>query len=124
MRHLASCGGNKRMTTTPLAEMPSKTERRHAQRRKFSGKIEIEWGSAILEGIVRDIGPSGLFIELTPPLWLGARFVGRLALQPVLLLDCTVMRVEPEKGIAVSFSIPEESGKKQLEDLLAALPTK
>jgi PilZ domain len=111
------------MKTTPLPETPSKPERRHTLRRKFSGKIEIEWGSALLEGIVRDIGPSGLFIELTPPLWLGARFVGRLAVQPPLDLDCTVMRVEPEKGMAVSFSIRQESGKTQLADLLAALPS-
>jgi hypothetical protein len=111
------------MTTTPLTETASKTERRHAQRRKFTGKIEMEWGSATLVGRVRDIGPSGLFIEIMPPLWLGARFVGRLALQPVLVLDCTVLRVEPEKGIAVSFSPQQESGQKQLEGLLSALST-
>jgi hypothetical protein len=112
------------MKSTPLAEKPSKPERRHTQRRKFSGKIEIEWGSAVLTGTVQDIGPSGLFIELTPPLWLGATFVGHLAVQPVLVLDCTVTRVEPEKGMAVSFSLREESGKKQLEELLAASPRK
>jgi hypothetical protein len=50
--------------------------------------------------------------------------VGRLAVQPVLVMDCTVARVEPEKGMAVSFSIREESGKKQLEELLAASPRK
>lgn len=124
MRHIASLGGNKRMKTTPLSEKPSKTERRHAQRRKFTVKIEIEWGSSVLTGSVQDIGPAGLFIELTPPLWLGATFVGRLAVQPALLMDCTVTRVEPEKGMAVRFSLREESGKKQLDALLADLPRK
>ena len=110
------------MKTDPLAEMPSKAERRHTQRRKFSGKIEIEWGSAVLAGTVRDIGPQGLFIELTPPLWMGAAFVARLAVDPVLLLNCTVTRVEPGKGIGVVFSLPDESGKAQFEALMAALP--
>jgi hypothetical protein len=34
------------------------------------------------------------------------------------------MRVEPEKGMAVSFSFQDESGKKQIEGLLSALPHK
>lgn len=109
------------MKTTPMAEGLSNTERRHSLRRKFSAKIEIEWGSAILVGIVRDIGPSGLFIELMPPLWMGATFAARLAVDPVLPLNCTVSRVEPGKGMGVTFSLPDESGKAQFEALLAAL---
>ena len=83
------------MTTQPLEEVTTKTERRHFQRRKFRGSMEIEWGAAVLKGTVRDIGPRGLFVELTPPLWVGAAFRARLILNPVLLLDCTVVRVEP-----------------------------
>jgi hypothetical protein len=110
------------METQPLVNTPDRTERRHAQRRKYFGKIEIEWGSATLVGTVRDIGPQGLFIDLTPELWLGATFFARLAVQPVLLLDCKVQRVEPGRGIGVTFALPEESGKLQLEALLADLP--
>ena len=73
-----------------------------------------------LDGDVRDIGPGGLFIELTPPLWLGATFVGRLAVQPVCCWIARWRASSPEKGMAVSFSVREESGKKQLEALLAA----
>ena len=112
------------MKTEPLAERPSRKERRHEQRRKYDGKIEIEWGSATLPGVVRDIGPRGMFIELTPPLWLGARFFARLALHPPVRLDCTVSRIEPGSGIAVMFTISEESGKAQFSALLAALPAK
>ena len=83
--------------------------------------IEIEWGSAVLKGTVRDIGPRGLFVELTPPLWVGAEFRARLNLNPVLSLNCTVARVEPGAGIGVIFEIPEESGKAQLEALLMSL---
>ncbi len=110
------------MTTQPLEEVIAKTERRHFQRKKFRGKLEMEWGSAILTGDVRDIGPRGLFVEVTPPLWVGARFRARLKLNPVLLLNCTVTRVEPGTGIGIAFEVAEESGKRQLEALLVSLP--
>jgi hypothetical protein len=109
------------MTTQPLEKVAVKTERRHFQRRKFRGKMEMEWGSTVLSADVRDIGPGGLFVELTPPLWVGAAFRARLMLKPVLLLDCTVVRVEPATGIAVVFEVAEERGKAQLEALLMSL---
>jgi hypothetical protein len=110
------------MITQPLDETNTGTERRHAQRRKYRGIIEIDWGSAVLNANVRDIGPRGLFAELAPPLWVGATFHARLMLNPVLLLECTVARVEPPQGIAVTFTVSEESGKAQLESLLLSLP--
>jgi hypothetical protein len=110
------------MTTQPLEPAPVETERRHFQRRKFRGILEIEWGAAVLKGTVRDIGPRGLFVELLPPLWIGAAFRARLNLNPVLPLDCTVARVEPGTGVAVVFDFAEESGRTQLESLLASLP--
>ena len=111
------------MVTEPLVDSADQIERRHALRKKFIGKIEIEWGSATLVGTVRDIGPQGLFIDLNPELWLGATFLARLAVHPILLLDCKVKRVEPGRGIGVTFQVPEENGKAQLEALLAALPS-
>ncbi len=110
------------MNTQPSDEATPRIERRQFHRRKFRGKLEIEWGSAILIGEVRDIGPRGLFVELIPPLWLGAAFRARLILNPVLLLNCTVARVEPGMGIAVVFEVAEEGGKAQLEALLLSLP--
>jgi hypothetical protein len=109
------------MNTQPLEGTPNRTERRHFQRRKFRGTLEIEWGAAVLKGTVRDIGPRGLFVELSPQLWIGASFRARLNLNPVLSLDCTVARVEPGAGIAVIFEISEQSGKAQLEALLMSL---
>jgi hypothetical protein len=109
------------MTAQPLEKAIDKTERRQFHRRKFRGKLEMEWGSTVLTGDVVDIGPRGLFVELAPPLWVGATFRARLILNPVLLLDCTVARVEPGKGIAVVFEVAEESGKAQLEALLTSL---
>ena len=110
------------MTSDPQVDAPVPAERRQFNRRKFRGTIEIEWGSSILKGLVRDIGPQGLFIELTPPLWVGARFSSRLVVEPPIQLNCTVRRVEPETGFAVTFDPPEESGRAQLETLLATLP--
>jgi PilZ domain len=109
------------MTTQHFGKPVAKTERRHFQRKKFRGTLEMEWGSAILTGEVRDIGPRGLFVELTPPLWLGARFRARLIVDPTLLLDGTVARVEPGKGMGVVFEVAEERGKAQLEALLVSL---
>ncbi len=110
------------MNIEPLADTPPAKERRQSQRRKFRGKIEIEWGSEILTGTVCDISPQGLFIELTPPLWVGATFAARVITNPVLPLVCTVRRVDPRKGIGVAFEIAEDSGKAQLEALLVDLP--
>ncbi len=110
------------MTSEPQERAPDRVERRLFNRRKFRGTIEIEWGSSVLKGLVRDIDPQGLFVELSPPLWVGARFSSRLVLEPPIQMNCTVRRVEPETGFAVTFDPPEESGKAQLETLLATLP--
>jgi hypothetical protein len=110
------------MTTEPLVDATDQIERREFNRRRLVGTIEIEWGSSTLTGLVRDVGPQGLFVELTPPLWVGATFLARLVVDPPLRLHCTVRRVEPGTGIAVTFELPEESGKAQLEKLLAQLP--
>lgn len=110
------------MTTQPQEEVKTQVERRHFPRKKFRGSIEIEWGSAVLNGEVRDIGPRGLFVELTPPLWLGATFRARLMVNPVLVVDCKVVRVEPGIGVAVTYEVVDNSDKAQLEKLLVSLP--
>ena len=110
------------MTTEPPVDASAGTERRDFNRRRLIGTLEIEWGASILTGLVRDIGPQGLFVELTPPLWVGATFAARLLTDPPIRLNCTVRRVEPGIGIAVAFEPPEESDKAQLERLLAQLP--
>lgn len=110
------------MDTQPPRERVARAERREFQRKKFEGKLELEWGSAILSGTIRDIGPRGLFVEMTPPLWLGARFRARLVLEPELWLDCRVVRIEPLSGNAAVFEVPEESAKERLHALLTSLP--
>ena len=97
-------------------------DRRIDSRRKFRGRIEIDWGSAVLVGTVQDIGQWGMFIELVPPLWLGATFGARLHLPPVLPVQCTVKRVDPAKGIAVTYTLSSDSDASQLQALLARMP--
>ena len=109
------------MTTQPLKEAVAKADRRRWQRKKIRANIEMEWGSTLLTGIVRDIGPQGLFIEMTQPLWVGATFRARLRLDSDLWLNCKVVRVEPGSGMAVLFEVAEERGKTQLETLMANL---
>lgn len=105
------------MTHLPAPDASAKPDRR-----KFGGVLEIEWGSSTLSAPVQDIGPRGLFVELVPPLWLGATFSGRLMLDPPVRLNCTVRRVEPGRGFAVTFSPSDEEGEVQLRKLLATLP--
>lgn len=109
------------MATQPVEEAPSGIERRDFPRKRLQADIEIEWGAAVLTGTVRDIGASGLFVELTPPLWLGATFRARLVLNPILILDCTVVRVEPNAGMAVRYQVPEDDSRAQLQKLLVSL---
>ena len=110
------------MTTQKPTNTPLQTNRRQFHRRIFQGTLEIEWGSAVLTGTVRDIGPRGLFVEMASPLWIGATFAARLLLDPILNLHCIVRRVEPTVGIAIVFEEPKGSGKIQLEKLLDTLP--
>ena len=109
------------MTAQPPNPFTS-AEGREFHRRQFRGVLEIDWGSSILTGSVRDIGPRGLFVELTPPLWLGATFSARLMVNPIIKLNCTVRRVEPGTGMGVRFDALDEHARLQLEALLAALP--
>jgi|SRR5215472_14089637 len=111
------------MATEPQEEPRAKAERRNSPRKRIQVRIEIEWGAAVLTGTVRDIGVRGLFVELIPPLWMGATFRARLAVSPALDLDCTVVRVEPSAGMAVTYEVPEESNKGQLEKLLVGRAT-
>jgi hypothetical protein len=110
------------MSMNPDVDGLSSQKPPRPDRRRINEAVEIEWGSATLLGRVLDIGPGGLFIELSQPLWLGATFAARLMRTPPIRLNCMVRRVEPGKGFAVSFDLPEEEGKKELQRLLATLP--
>ena len=110
------------MTSDLPKDAPDHSDRRQFNRRKFMGTLEIEWGSSMLVGVVRDIGPHGLFVLMTQPLWIGAAFSARLMLNPPLPLNCTVRRVEPGTGIGITFDMPDEHTKAQWQELFDKLP--
>jgi len=44
-------------------------------------------------------------------LWVGATFSARLVLDPPLQMTCTVCRVEPVAGFAVTFNLPGRAAR-------------
>ncbi|HEY2119398.1 MAG TPA: PilZ domain-containing protein [Candidatus Acidoferrum sp.] len=96
-------------------------ERRRAPRYNYQAGLEIEWGSARLNGRTRDISAGGMYIESEDVLWVGAGFRARLATERALWLDCSVKRVEPGRGMGVTITVPEDQSQKHFADLLAKL---
>jgi len=99
-----------------------RSERRWAPRYSFRTDLEIEWGSAVLRGITRDISSNGMFIESPDPLWVGAGFSARLVFNsnPVKI-DCFVKRVEPGRGMGVTVAAAEPSNQQRYLELIASL---
>lgn len=98
-------------------------ERRRAPRYQYQASLEIEWGSARLQGRTRDISSGGMFIESEDVLWVGAGFRARLVADRALWLDCSVKRVEPGHGMGVTIALPENQSQQQFEALLSKLAT-
>jgi hypothetical protein len=98
-----------------------RNERRWAQRYSFRADLEIEWGSAVLKASTRDVSVNGMFIESPDPLWVGAGFTARLALDRPVKVDCFVKRIEPGRGMGVSVTLSEQQHEQRYRDLLASL---
>jgi hypothetical protein len=98
-------------------------ERRWAPRYSFRADLEIEWGSAVLRGSTRDISSNGMFIESPDPLWVGAGFTARLALDRPVKVDCFVKRVEPGRGMGVIVTVSEQQHQQRYQELLTSLST-
>jgi hypothetical protein len=120
-RGLGSLAGGSFRSMTTVESPPRHLERRWATRYAFRAELEIEWGSAVLRGKTRDISANGMFIESADPLWVGAGFTARLALERPVQLDCSVKRVEPGRGMAVTVTAPGEQHQQRYQDLIASL---
>ncbi len=96
-------------------------ERRRAPRYRYEAGVEIEWGSARLSARTRDISVSGMYLESEDVLWVGAGFRARLVADRAFWLDCSVKRVEPGRGMGVTFALPEDQSQKNFADLLSKL---
>jgi hypothetical protein len=118
---LGSLAGGSFGPMTSGEHTPRHLERRWATRYSFRAELEIEWGSAVLRGKTRDISANGMFIESADTLWVGAGFTARLALDRPVQLDCSVKRVEPGRGMAVTVTVSEEQHQRRYQDLIASL---
>jgi hypothetical protein len=118
---LGSLAGGSFRSMTSGEQPPRHLERRWATRYSFRAELEIEWGSALLRGKTRDISANGMFIESADTLWVGAGFTARLALERPVQMDCSVKRVEPGRGMAVTVTVPEEQHQRRYQDLIASL---
>jgi hypothetical protein len=96
-------------------------DRRKSPRYRFYADIEIDLGSKELRGRVCDISRYGMFIELPDPPELNTWFLGRLALNEPLRVNCVVQRIVPGRGVGVAIVIPEEEGQRRFDALLFAL---
>lgn len=99
----------------------SGVERRWAPRYAFDAPVEIEWGSSIIQGQVRDISRTGMFIAPSESLWIGARFIARIVLEAPISVECTVKRVEPGRGIGVQMEVTMVASRAIFDDLIARL---
>lgn len=96
-------------------------ERRRAPRYRYQAVLEIEWGSARLNGRTRDVSEGGMFIESEDILWVGAGFRVRLTMDQPLWLDCDVRRVEPGCGMGVVVQVPEGQSLRHYHELIQKL---
>ncbi len=93
-------------------------ERRRHGRYACTSAVEIEWGSEILQALIRDISQSGMFVVTNNPLWMRAEFSARILNSEPVQVICLVKRIEPGRGMGVEFiEVPEDS-RKPLEDFL------
>ena len=92
-----------------------------APRYPFDTSIQIYWGSVSFEARTCNASQSGLFIETTTPLWIGATFSAELMVEPRLILNCRVVRIEPNRGMGVEISFPEQESESRFVSLIADL---
>lgn len=83
--------------------------------------IQIFWGSLSFEARVSNVSAGGLFIETAMPLWIGATFSAELMLQPALLVNCRVSRIEPDRGMGVEVSFPTDPSEQRYTSLIGDL---
>ena len=102
-------------------DTPRRSERRWAPRYAFRADLEIEWGSALLRGITRDISSNGMFIESADTLWVGAGFSAKLVLERPVKIDCFVKRVEPGRGMGVTVAAAEPDNHQRYLELIQGL---
>jgi hypothetical protein len=96
-------------------------ERRRSARFPCDFGITMHWGAALLEGRVVDISVDGMFVEMEKPLWLGASFTAQLGLDEAVRIECVVRRIEPFRGMALTYAVPSQTERVAVTATLAKL---
>ncbi|SRR5712692_2403063 len=109
---------------TPPGGSAAQIERRRSRRYPLDLVLEIEWGSSVLEGRVRDLSVHGMLVELVDPLWIGAGFSARLKLDEPVAVECAVRRVEPGHAMGVSYVPANDESHVRILALLKSLAEK
>ncbi len=108
------------MTSRP-AGSATQVERRRSRRYPLDLILEIEWGSSVIEARVRDLSNHGMLVEVEEPLWIGANFSARLRVNDPVALDCVVRRVEPGRGMGISYVTADSESQARILALLKKL---
>ena len=109
------------MTDSQPSGVGQQVERRSVVRFPCDLRITIEWGAAALQGDVVDISSEGMFVKLADPLWIGARFAAQLALDRPVKLECVVCRVHPQRGMALTYLVPDEAERGAVAAMIERL---
>lgn len=103
------------MAASDSSDVQHTPDRRVSNRFSCDIRITMNWGGAVLDGRVVDISEKGMFVEIDKPLWIGAGFTAQLALETPVQIDCVVCRVEPFRGMALTYSVPSQTGRDALK---------
>lgn len=97
------------------------TEKRTSLRFKYRAGLKITWGTAFLNGRVRELGAGGMFVVISDPLPIGTAFTAVLVAENPMLLNCVVRWIEPGRGMGVSIVTPGQEGRKRFAALISTL---
>jgi hypothetical protein len=95
--------------------------RRAATRNRFYAEIELDCGSMVLKGRVRDLSREGMFIEIAEWPSTDLHFSACLTLATPLPVQCIVRRVALGQGIGVTFVLADDADSRQRLNALLRL---
>ena len=96
-------------------------ERRLSPRFSCDIGITMNWGGAVLDGRVVDISAHGMFVKIDKPLWIGAEFTAQLVVEKPVRIECVVRRIEPFRGMALTYLVPHETEQAALAAIFEKL---
>jgi hypothetical protein len=109
------------LSNSQVANVTPVVERRRSPRFPCNLQLAIEWGSTLIEGAVRQISAEGMFVEVSGPLWVGARFAAQLTTDEAVAVDCVVRRVEPRRGMGLTYAPSQTTGRAVIASLIKRL---